>query len=130
MKKTNLIVIVFALVVAVVPVFLFFGYAGPAMHKLEAQNQKLIQQVENHQKVHEARRSALRSRRFSENPKMMDDVALPTKWAAKYLTPRYYQEDRGLVVFFHKYLNFLIENRTQQNKTNRNLLGIWNSWIP
>jgi len=99
MKKT---VVICALVVAVAPIVMFVGYTGPALKRLEMQNQQVMAQLDAAVVAATKLASVVpREDRLpprvsrSEVPPTVQDIVIPTKWAAKYLTPRYYQEDRG-----------------------------------
>ena len=67
------------------PLVFFAGYVYPTIRRLEAENERLINHVDMH-----AKRSV-----FPATAAKRAEAELPTKYAAPYPVPRYYQEDRG-----------------------------------
>lgn len=120
-SKTVALVAVCTLVVAVAPVALFMGYTSPALRRLEMQNQQLLKHMQHttqQQKQQQPQQPTLHVDRMNPPPRRVvrdaesaspaprADVALPSKWAAKYLLPRYFQEVRGCTfskIYFYFY---------------------------
>ena len=74
------------MVATAVPILFFIGYVNPTLRQLQTQNKELMGKLNSHDATHKRAAAAAAASNAD---------ALPKKFAAPHLTPRYYQEDRG-----------------------------------